>query len=88
MPGFDEMGAHAGDGFELGVIGDLLEERDRPGGVRQGVERFHRGQAFFPALLVDVFHVIFVDVPRIFEHDIRQVPGGVGGIDRAADSPV
>jgi hypothetical protein len=55
-------------------------------GFLDRVQRLHRRQALATMLLVDVFHVLVVDVGAVPEHDGGQVGGGHGAVDVSTEA--
>ncbi len=81
MPGVHQAHAHTQYGFETLTVPHRAEQWNGCQSILHAIERRHGRQALFAALFIHVLHIPFVNMCRVFEHNICQIRAGVSGID-------
>ena len=86
MPRLHQAGRYPGCWLELLIVFHADEVLRHHGGVFLRIERLDQRLAMLLAALVDERHIRLLDVPRIDQHDVRQVGGRLCGEDRTAEA--
>ena len=81
MPGVHQAHAHTRYGFETLTVPHRAEQRNGCQSILHGIERRHGRQALLAALFIHILHIPFVNMCRVFEHNICQIRAGISGID-------
>ena len=71
---------HPGKNLVAPIIAEAHELFHGPGHIFRGVERLKEHLPVFPAVLVDKFHILFLEKGAVHEHDGTEIAGG-GGAD-------
>ena len=86
MAGIPEGDHHPRGNLLRGLVGQALEACERCGHILLPVEGLKELLVLARAPLVDVLDVALLEVGRVHEHDLAQVPRGRGGVDRPAEA--
>ncbi len=86
MTSFNELGGDTRDDFLFLLVPERSKLWHRHDRIFLSVDWFLVAQTLFPTFFIDVFDIVFLDVPGIAQHDVRKVNTGIGGINRSAEA--
>ena len=81
MPRFNQARLDTRDGLKGHVVPNHAKMGHGRQGIFLGVDGLQRRFILFSALFIKIFDIIFLDVSRVAQHDIRQIDRGVGGVN-------